>query len=69
MDRKDNKIGGIRKKFRLELWNWILKSQSWMLIIRFSDFIQFFNRQKTLALVVILRCVLPMWDLWFKRVN
>ena len=58
MDRKDDKIGRIRKQFRLELWNRILKSQSWMLIIRFSDFIRFFNRQKTLALVVILRCVL-----------
>ena len=37
-------------------------SQSWMLNIRFHPI------QKTLALVVILRCVLPMWDLWFKRV-
>ena len=35
-------------------------------IIRFSDFIRFFNRQKALALVVILRCVSPMQDLWFQ---
>ena len=29
-------------------------------------FIRFFNRQKALALVVILRCVSPMQDLWFQ---